>query len=128
MTPLPYSGVISHNQWTLRYEILRLRFALLHGIQVIETKRDRVRFKYGKQLKLQAGCADGDAKRRTELRFLILITPTGDKAFDAEVGGDIVEVVMGILALETGAPLQIRGLEGVVQRLKARPQCGGFRC
>ena len=30
-------------------------YDFLHGIEVIETKRDRVRFKYGKRLKLQAG-------------------------------------------------------------------------
>ena len=35
---------------------------------------------------------------------------------------------MGILALETGAPLQLWGLEGVVHWLEARPQRGGFRC
>ena len=29
-------------------------YDFVHGIQVIEEKRDRVRFKYGKQLKLQA--------------------------------------------------------------------------
>ena len=34
-------------------------YDFLHGIQVIEAKRDRVRFKYGKQLKLQAGARAG---------------------------------------------------------------------
>ena len=34
-------------------------YDFLHGIEVIETKRDRVRFKYGKQLKLQAGARTG---------------------------------------------------------------------
>ncbi len=34
-------------------------YDFLHGIQVIETKRDRVRFKYGKRLKLQAGARMG---------------------------------------------------------------------
>ena len=34
-------------------------YDFLHGIQVIETKRDRVRFKYGKRLKLQAGARTG---------------------------------------------------------------------
>ena len=34
-------------------------YDFLHGIEVIETKRDRVRFKYGKRLKLQAGARTG---------------------------------------------------------------------
>lgn len=34
-------------------------YDFLHGIQVIESKRDRVRFKYGKRLKLQAGARPG---------------------------------------------------------------------
>ena len=34
-------------------------YDFLHGIQVIEDKRDRVRFKYGKRLKLQAGARMG---------------------------------------------------------------------
>ena len=34
-------------------------YDFLHGIQVIEAKRDRVRFKYGKRLKLQAGVRTG---------------------------------------------------------------------
>ena len=34
-------------------------YDFLHGIEVIETKRDRVRFKYGKRLKLQAGAQTG---------------------------------------------------------------------
>ena len=34
-------------------------YDFLHGIEVIETKRDRVRFKYGKQFKLQAGARTG---------------------------------------------------------------------
>lgn len=34
-------------------------YDFLHGIQVIEAKRDRVRFKYGKRLKLQAGARMG---------------------------------------------------------------------
>ena len=34
-------------------------YDFLHGIQVIETKRDRVRFKYGKRLKLQAAARTG---------------------------------------------------------------------
>ena len=34
-------------------------YDFLHGIQVIETKRDRVRFKYGQRLKLQAGVRTG---------------------------------------------------------------------
>ena len=34
-------------------------YDFLHGIEVIETKRDRVRFKYGKQLKLQTGARTG---------------------------------------------------------------------
>ena len=34
-------------------------YDFLHGIQVIETKRDRVRFKYGKRLKLQTGVRAG---------------------------------------------------------------------
>ena len=34
-------------------------YDFLHGIQVIEAKRDRVRFKYGKRLKLQAGARAG---------------------------------------------------------------------
>ena len=34
-------------------------YDFLHGIQVIEAKRDRVRFKYGKQLKLQAEARAG---------------------------------------------------------------------
>ena len=34
-------------------------YDFLHGIEVIETKRDRVRFKYGKRLKLQAGARMG---------------------------------------------------------------------
>ena len=32
-------------------------YDFLHGIQVIEEKRDQVRFKYGKRLKLQVGAA-----------------------------------------------------------------------
>ena len=99
-------------------------YDFLHGIQVIETKRDRVRYKYGKRLKLQAAARTGTSQRGAELRLLISIIPTGYKAFDAEVGGHVVEVVMGILALETGAPLQLRGLQGVVHRLEARPQRG----
>ena len=34
-------------------------YDFLHGIEVIETKRDLVRFKYGKRLKLQAGARTG---------------------------------------------------------------------
>ena len=34
-------------------------YDFLHGIRVIEAKRDRVRFKYGKQLKLQAAARTG---------------------------------------------------------------------
>lgn len=34
-------------------------YDFLHGIQVIEAKRDRVRFKYGKRLKLQVGARTG---------------------------------------------------------------------
>ncbi len=34
-------------------------YDFLHGIQVIETKRDRVRYKYGKRLKLQAAARAG---------------------------------------------------------------------
>ena len=67
-------------------------------------------------------------RRQYELRLLDLSTPTGDKACDAEVGGYFVEVVMGILTLETRSPLRLWGLESVVHGLEACPQRGGFRC
>ena len=44
-------------------------YDFLHGIQVIEDKRDRVRFKYGKQLKLQAGVRKGTPRLSLSYAF-----------------------------------------------------------
>ena len=44
-------------------------YDFLHGIQMIEDKRDRVRFKYGKQLKLQAGVRKGAPRLKLSYAF-----------------------------------------------------------
>ena len=44
-------------------------YDFVHGIKMIEDKRDRVRFKYGKQLKLQAGVRKGTPRLSLSYAF-----------------------------------------------------------
>ena len=44
-------------------------YDFFHGIQVIEDKRDRVRFKYGKQLKLKVGARKGAPSLKLSYAF-----------------------------------------------------------